>query len=72
MLLDWADGNINLLLIKKEIFIESKSTSPHSSKTKKSAFKFQSLGGIDLNTLILLEKTFMDFVTLVTAMNTND
>ena len=37
--------------------IESKSKSPHSSKTKKSAFKFQSLGGMDLNTLVLLEKT---------------
>jgi hypothetical protein len=50
--------------------IESKSS--HSSKTKKSAFKFPSLGGIDLNTLVLLEKSLMDFVTLVAAMNTND
>jgi len=30
------------------------------------------LGGIDLNTFILLEKTFMDFVTLVTATNKRD
>jgi hypothetical protein len=29
------------------------------------------LGGIDLNAFVLLGKTLMDFVTSVTAMNTN-